>query len=195
MAHALRSDATQRGRAGRSPEPVATKRPTGSRTRRAGLAPADPDTGVPTSSADIDCTHDVHAPAKAPEHAPGVSFPRRSSCAARPPLVLARLAASASAQGLVISEFVAGPARDWDGSGAFSSRDDEWVEVVQRRRRRPSISRASSSPTATRSRASRSRGTLAPGERRIVFGRSPTTGSAPTASRRSGSRSATAATP
>jgi hypothetical protein len=29
-----------------------------------------------------------------------------------------------------ISEFLAGPARDWDGSGTFSSRDDEWVEIV-----------------------------------------------------------------
>jgi hypothetical protein len=29
-----------------------------------------------------------------------------------------------------ISEFLAGPSRDWDGSGAFSSRDDEWVEIV-----------------------------------------------------------------
>jgi hypothetical protein len=31
---------------------------------------------------------------------------------------------------LRLNEFVAGPARDWDGSGAFSSRDDEWIEVV-----------------------------------------------------------------
>ncbi|HTO90272.1 MAG TPA: lamin tail domain-containing protein [Candidatus Sulfotelmatobacter sp.] len=30
---------------------------------------------------------------------------------------------------LVINEILAGPARDWDGSGAFSSRDDEWVEM------------------------------------------------------------------
>jgi len=30
---------------------------------------------------------------------------------------------------LVINEILAGPARDWDGSGAFSSRDDEWVEL------------------------------------------------------------------
>jgi hypothetical protein len=29
-----------------------------------------------------------------------------------------------------ISEFLAGPARDWDGSGTFSSRDDEWIEIV-----------------------------------------------------------------
>jgi hypothetical protein len=31
---------------------------------------------------------------------------------------------------LRLNEFMAGPARDWDGSGSFSSRDDEWVEVV-----------------------------------------------------------------
>jgi len=29
-----------------------------------------------------------------------------------------------------ISEFLAGPARDWDGNGTFSSRDDEWIEIV-----------------------------------------------------------------
>src|SRR5262247_1023979 len=29
-----------------------------------------------------------------------------------------------------LSEILAGPARDWDGSGAFSSRDDEWIEIV-----------------------------------------------------------------
>ena len=29
-----------------------------------------------------------------------------------------------------LSEILAGPARDWDGSGAFSSRDDEWTEIV-----------------------------------------------------------------
>jgi hypothetical protein len=29
-----------------------------------------------------------------------------------------------------LNEIMAGPARDWDGSGTFSSRDDEWVEIV-----------------------------------------------------------------
>jgi hypothetical protein len=39
-------------------------------------------------------------------------------------------AATASAQTpLVINEILPGPARDWDASGAFSSRDDEWVEL------------------------------------------------------------------
>ena len=39
-------------------------------------------------------------------------------------------AVPACAQGaLRLNEFLAGPARDWDGSGLFSSRDDEWVEL------------------------------------------------------------------
>ena len=29
-----------------------------------------------------------------------------------------------------LSEILAGPTRDWDGSGTFSSRDDEWIEIV-----------------------------------------------------------------
>jgi hypothetical protein len=33
---------------------------------------------------------------------------------------------------LQLNEFMAGPARDWDGSGTFSSRDDEWIEVINR---------------------------------------------------------------
>ena len=37
----------------------------------------------------------------------------------------------ASAQaGVRINEILAGPTRDWDGSGAFSSRDDEWIEIA-----------------------------------------------------------------
>jgi hypothetical protein len=35
-----------------------------------------------------------------------------------------------AAPDLRLSEFLAAPGRDWDGSGAFSSRDDEWVEIV-----------------------------------------------------------------
>lgn len=46
-------------------------------------------------------------------------------------LLLAVLAAPAGAQStLRINEILAGPARDWDGNGALSTRDDEWVEVV-----------------------------------------------------------------
>lgn len=36
----------------------------------------------------------------------------------------------ANAQGVRLNEILAGPARDWDGSGAFSSRDDEWIEIA-----------------------------------------------------------------
>ncbi|MEO5988987.1 MAG: lamin tail domain-containing protein [Candidatus Eisenbacteria bacterium] len=40
-------------------------------------------------------------------------------------------ATPACADGMLqLNEILAGPARDWDGSGAFSSRDDEWVEVI-----------------------------------------------------------------
>jgi len=38
--------------------------------------------------------------------------------------------APACAQGVRLNEILAGPARDWDGSGSFSSRDDEWVEIA-----------------------------------------------------------------
>jgi hypothetical protein len=32
--------------------------------------------------------------------------------------------------GVRLNEILAGPTRDWDGSGAFSSRDDEWIEIA-----------------------------------------------------------------
>jgi hypothetical protein len=38
--------------------------------------------------------------------------------------------ASHCAAQLAINELLADPARDWDGDGALSSRDDEWVEVI-----------------------------------------------------------------
>ena len=36
----------------------------------------------------------------------------------------------ATVAGVRLNEILAGPARDWDGSGAFSSRDDEWIEIA-----------------------------------------------------------------
>jgi hypothetical protein len=33
------------------------------------------------------------------------------------------------ADGPVLNEILAGPARDWSGDGAFDARDDEWLEV------------------------------------------------------------------
>ena len=50
-------------------------------------------------------------------------------CLCALPAFLCVSAAPADAA-LRLNEFMAGPARDWDGSGTFSSRDDEWVEVV-----------------------------------------------------------------
>ena len=44
---------------------------------------------------------------------------------------LPAMATQAFADGVLqLNEILAAPARDWDGSGAFSSRDDEWVEVI-----------------------------------------------------------------
>ena len=46
-------------------------------------------------------------------------------------LILLMSAPPAHAQSsLKLNEFLAGPARDWDGNGTLSTRDDEWVEVV-----------------------------------------------------------------
>lgn len=44
--------------------------------------------------------------------------------------LLAFAASAQAAPDIRLSEILAGPARDWDGSGAFSSRDDEWIEIV-----------------------------------------------------------------
>lgn len=44
-------------------------------------------------------------------------------------MFLAFIAVPSFAATLEVNEILAGPARDWDGSGTFSSRDDEWVEV------------------------------------------------------------------
>ena len=42
-------------------------------------------------------------------------------------VVLAALPAGAAT--LQLNELLAGPARDWDGNGTLSTRDDEWVEL------------------------------------------------------------------
>jgi len=39
------------------------------------------------------------------------------------------IATTARAEPLLLNEFLAGPARDWNGDGTYSSRDDEWIEV------------------------------------------------------------------
>lgn len=44
--------------------------------------------------------------------------------------VIPLAAVPAASDPLLINEILAGPARDWDGSGTLSSRDDEWVELM-----------------------------------------------------------------
>jgi len=42
----------------------------------------------------------------------------------------ARCSTPAALASVRLNDILAGPARDWDGSGAFSSRDDEWIEIA-----------------------------------------------------------------
>ena len=44
--------------------------------------------------------------------------------------LLGGVVAAHAAPDVRLSEILAGPGRDWDGNGAFSSRDDEWFEIV-----------------------------------------------------------------
>jgi len=86
----------------------------------------------------------------------------------RPPL--ASLSVPQIAPGLLLNEFVAGPARDWDGSGALSTRDDEWVEVCN-----TGLDALDLSPFLLTDGDRLPRyaftGTLGAGERRLVFGK------------------------
>ena len=91
------------------------------------------------------------------------SMPSRALESATP-----RLPAATSP--LQISEFLAGPARDWDGSGQFSTRDDEWVEVLNAGPQLLDLSGFVLTDGDSTPRYAFS-GTLAPGERRVVYGR------------------------
>lgn len=74
-----------------------------------------------------------------------------------------------AAPGLVLNEFLAGPARDWDGSGAVSTRDDEWVEVFNGGAAAVDLSSCLLTDGDRLPRYAFS-GTLEPGGRRLVFG-------------------------
>jgi hypothetical protein len=71
---------------------------------------------------------------------------------------------------LHLNELLPGPARDWDGSGAFSSRDDEWVEVVNTATDVLDVSSFYLTDGDSIPRFGFT-GTLAPGEHRVIFGR------------------------
>jgi hypothetical protein len=71
---------------------------------------------------------------------------------------------------LVLNEILAGPARDWDGSGTFSTRDDEWIELLNGSPAALDLSGWLLTDGDAIPRCGLT-GTLAPGERRVVTGR------------------------
>lgn len=77
--------------------------------------------------------------------------------------------AQAPGESLRLAEILAGPARDWDGDGAYDSRSDEWVEVVN-----DGVAPLDLSPYRIADADSTIRyelsGSLSPGEARLVTG-------------------------
>ena len=78
--------------------------------------------------------------------------------------------AALGATPLVVNEIMAGPARDWDASGTFSSRDDEWIELLNTGTSPLDLGSFFLSDGDSTPRLALT-GTLGPGERRIAFGR------------------------
>lgn len=78
--------------------------------------------------------------------------------------------AACAQSSLVINELLAGPARDWDGSGAFSSRDDEWIEVKNVSASVISLDGYFLTDGDSIPRFALS-GLLSPGSHRVIFGR------------------------
>jgi len=89
-------------------------------------------------------------------------------CALLALAVAAALAPRADAA-LRLNEILPGPATDWDGSGVFSSRDDEWVEVVNTGPAALDLSPFMLTDAAGTPRF-RFTGFLGAGERLVVFG-------------------------
>lgn len=76
----------------------------------------------------------------------------------------------AAAGGVRLNEILAGPARDWDGSGTFSSRDDEWIEIANVGTAVADLSTFLVTDGDTLPRYAFS-GVLAPGELKLVTGK------------------------
>ena len=75
-----------------------------------------------------------------------------------------------AASPILINEILAGPARDWDGSGALSTRDDEWVEILNAGPAPLDLSGWLLTDGDAIPRYALS-GILAAGERRVVYGK------------------------
>jgi hypothetical protein len=86
------------------------------------------------------------------------------------PYLPALAAPACAGSPLLINEILAGPARDWDGNGALSTRDDEWVEILNAGPAPLDLSGWLLTDGDEIPRLALS-GVLAAGERRVVFGR------------------------
>lgn len=70
---------------------------------------------------------------------------------------------------LRVVEILAGPTRDWDNSGVVSSRDDEWIELMNTGSQPIDLAGYFVTDGDSIPRYATT-GTLAPGQRRVVFG-------------------------
>jgi hypothetical protein len=100
-----------------------------------------------------------------------LSAPVRRTALLAVPFALAALVLDAPACpcDVLLNEILAGPGRDWNGDGVVSSRDDEWVEVVNTGGGAVDLSGYLLSDADSTFRYVFS-GVLGAGERRVVFG-------------------------
>ena len=84
-------------------------------------------------------------------------------------LALIFLGAPAASCDVLINEILAGPTQDWNGDGAVSSRDDEWLELYNAGTIPVNLADYLMSDTDSTIRYQFS-GSLGPGERVVVFG-------------------------
>jgi len=84
-------------------------------------------------------------------------------------LALGLARAGSAACDVRLNEICPAPAHDWDGSGVFSARDDEWIELVNTALVPEDLSQyyVTDSDSTVRWAGT---GLLAPGEHRVVFG-------------------------
>ena len=84
-------------------------------------------------------------------------------------LALLTLSAPAAPCDILLNEILAGPARDWNGDGVVSARDDEWIELWNQGPGSVDLSSFYVSDADSTERFAFS-GVLGPGEVRLVFG-------------------------